>query len=434
MRKLGIIITFVSTFFSSLSLSAHQEIHNTKEFNRLNWVEVTQTDFSSQIMFDFVDPVYFQKNLINGQAKIELSFTGMQLSSFNPDHVTAQISKLKSNGFLEHVEVRGQDNPIAVVLSLTFAQQRTVTTKNAKQVVKKSIPNKLLIKWSKIDNRLILDIFPKEALEIMQKKENPVILEARNDLISDINPVSLFTQKKTIALNKPKKKLRIVLDPGHGGIDEGAICPHNPNLKEKDIALSIAKKTRAQLQKAGHNVLLTRNNDSSLTLAERSEFAHQLKADLFVSIHVNAKPTSTQPAPNARDPSGIDTYYLYAQDLLSPTSQRGFLFINQPRKKKYISLVDNMLEKSAHSSKQLATSIQANLINFLRRKKITVLDRGIKKSLLRVLLRSAVPSALVEVGFITNRAESQRLASNEYQNFIAHGISTGIQNYLNQIN
>ena len=172
-------------------------------------------------------------------------------------------------------------------------------------------------------------------------------------------------------------------------------------------------------------MLLTRNDDSSLTLSERSEFAYQMKADLFISLHVNARPSS-----HTRDPSGIETYYLYAQDLLPPSNQRGFFFINQPKNKSLIKLLDSKLQKNITGSKQLATSIQANLINFLQHKKITVIDRGVKKSTLRVLLRSPVPCALVEVGFITHAEEAQNLGSKKYQDWLARGISRGIENYL----
>src|SRR5271170_4889432 len=90
-----------------------------ESLNRLNWVEVVQTNFSNQIMFDFTNPIYFQKKVINGQAKIELSFPGMKLSDFNTNHVIEKISKLKATGILEQVEINEQATPIAVVLALT---------------------------------------------------------------------------------------------------------------------------------------------------------------------------------------------------------------------------------------------------------------------------------------------------------------------------
>jgi N-acetylmuramoyl-L-alanine amidase len=214
---------------------------------------------------------------------------------------------------------------------------------------------------------------------------------------------------------------RIVIDPGHGAHDTGAQCF---GLCEKHIALDIGRRVTHFLKKSGYTkTLLTRTKDVGLSLTQRSELAAQIKADLFVSIHVNSGGTKATA-------QGIETFYLRGKAFLPPTRQGGFMFLNVKNKKEATELVDQALQKNIGDSENLAKSIQNNLVGLLHQNNHQITNRGVKTDEHRVLLRSAVPAALVEVGFLTNPQEARLLSKKNYRQLLAIGIGKGIQEYL----
>jgi N-acetylmuramoyl-L-alanine amidase len=391
---------------------AEQPVNLQQEtINRLNWVE-TYHGVSTQIMFDFSNPIYFEKKIIKENFQLRLIFPGMQLEQFSVKQVIAKLSELKKYGIIKNVTVAEKNKKFPkVVLYIDFEKTKQTKDKNdlnGNTYVCK--PNRLLIKWYKMEapNRLIIDIFTQEDLDKLKNK-NESILFAKNDLIkSDITP------------NNSKSR-RIVLDPGHGGKDYGA---KGNGLIEKTIALDIAKRTKNMLEENRFNVLLTRTQDCDLSLVERSTLAEQLKADLFVSIHVN----STKSA--STNHNGIETFYLQNSDLVSPTRHGGFLFINLKKDPSLITLIDEYIQANTQLSQTLAKSIQSSLIKFLKSQKFDINDRGVKADKFRVLLRSPIPAALVEVGFITNKNDASQLSDKEYRNKIAYGIFQGITQFI----
>lgn len=379
--------------------------------NRLNWIE-TYHGISTQIMFDFSNPIYFEKKIIKENFQLRLIFPGMQLAQFSVKQVIAKLNELKKYGIIKNVTVTEKNKKFPkVVLYLDFEktkQEKDKNDVNGKNYIRK--PNRLLIKWYKMEgpNRLIIDIFTQDDLDKLKNK-NESILFAKNDLIkSDITPGKL-------------KSHRIVLDPGHGGKDYGA---KGNGLEEKTIALDIAKRTKNMLEEHKYNVLLTRNQDCDMSLVERSTLAEQLKADLFVSIHVNSTKSI------ATTHNGIETFYLQNSDLVSPTRHGGFLFINLKKDPSLITLIDEHIQANTQLSQTLAKSIQSSLVNFLKSQEIYINDRGVKADKFRVLLRSPIPAALVEVGFITNKNDATQLSDKEYRNKIAYGIFQGITQFI----
>ncbi len=396
------------------SLSSSENIPVPQQtINRLNWIE-TYHGFSTQIMFDFSNPIYFEKKIIKESFQLKLIFPGMQLEQFSVKQVIAKLSELKKYGIIKNVSVAEKNKKFPkVVLYLDFEKTKRIKDKNdAAGNTYVCTPNRLLIKWYKMEdpNRLIIDIFTQEDLEKLKNK-NETILFAKNDLIkSDTAPSNSKTH-------------RIVLDPGHGGKDSGA---KGNGLIEKTIALDIAKRTKTMLEDNRYNVLLTRNQDCDLSLVERSTLAEQLKADLFVSIHVNStKNTSTRH-------NGIETFYLQNSDLVSPTRHGGFLFINLKKDPSIIALIDEHIQANTQLSQTLAKSIQSSLVKFLKSQQIDINDRGIKADKFRVLLRSPIPAALVEVGFINNDENAAQLSDREYRTKIAYGIFQGITQFIQQ--
>ncbi|MBB6451121.1 N-acetylmuramoyl-L-alanine amidase [Geomicrobium halophilum] len=171
----------------------------------------------------------------------------------------------------------------------------------------------------------------------------------------------------------------IVLDPGHGGVDPGAL---GHNLQEKEITLDVAQRVEAQLKNEGIDVTLTRSTDATTSLAERATVANQSGADLFVSIHANASTSNF-----AR---GIETYY----------------------------------SSGSQESRNLANTLQMQITDG-----VETIDRGIIESNFYVLRTTTMPSALVELGFVTNGQDASLLRTDSFRNQAASSIVTGIKNY-----
>ncbi len=215
---------------------------------------------------------------------------------------------------------------------------------------------------------------------------------------------------------------RVVIDAGHGGKDPGAIGPSG--LKEKDVTLKIAKKVAEKLKKRlGCQVYLTRRSDRYIGLTQRTAIANSKKADIFVSIHVNA-------AKNRRL-RGVETYYLnFAtnEDAMRVAARENATSQKRIGELKNI-LTQIMKNTKVNESRRLAADIQDAVVTKLRSKYGTVADLGVKQAPFFVLIGARMPSVLVETSFISNRTEEKRLRSKRYLDRIADGIVSGIIAY-----
>jgi N-acetylmuramoyl-L-alanine amidase len=402
MKKLySYLMIFSFILFSSDLISA---------INHLNWIEVSDKRFAPQIMLDFSQPLYFENKIDENNLFVEFAFPGMSLKEFKKLQVVEKIKGLKD--LIKDVVLSYKDVPCPrVVLKMSFSKKD------------------ILVRWNKIDdpNRLIFDIYLKSALKNIKNKSN-TLLYAQNDVIkNDIDSIGL--PDSLIKLNFPKKKMskdiRVVVDAGHGGQDPGAKGFFF--LKEKDVALDVTRRIKHLLKKMGFNVYLTRNTDKDLSLLERVELANQLKADLFVSVHVN----SIQGIENA---NGIETYHLGENGILPPGRRGGFVFVDNKQDDELSKLADNLLTNNINLSKNLATSIQESIIGFFDTKKLSVANRGIKDAKFRILLKSEIPVSLVEIGFLTNKKEAKRLSHPAYRQMLAEGISRGVKDYIYSLN
>ncbi len=407
---------FVSLFV--LYLSAMQAAEQ-PDANHLNWVEVFKNRISTQIMFDFSGPVLVHHEIDKQKHHLCLTFPGMTLQTFNPETVIPKLEDLKKSGFIKNINIAERlGNEPSVIFTLEFSSHRASEEQTTGTPERKK--NQLLVKWNTLDSpyRLIVDIFIKEDLEKIIHKD-AVLLQAANDVQQyDVKVVAT-----TPPPSPAPKTTRITIDAGHGGNDTGA--RGYLGLLEKDIALDIAQRLYALLKNENYNVLLTRTEDKELSLIERSQLAHQLGTDLFVSIHVNA-------SQNNQDSTwGVETFYLTGQELMHRNGKAGYLFVNMPKDTQIIHTIDEHIKKTMDHSKVLAQSIQQQLITTLANKGVATNDRGVKQEKFRVLLRAEVPAALVEVGFLTNRDEASKLAKTTYRATIASGIYDGIRTFLN---
>ena len=197
----------------------------------------------------------------------------------------------------------------------------------------------------------------------------------------------------------PKK---IVLDPGHGGKDTGAIS--RKQLLEKEVVLTISKYTKKLLEKHGFDVYMTRYNDHYASLEERVNFTKKIKADLFLSIHANAASPSAM---------GVETFI---------TTLSGYDSSNHYGSKKDTSICPNNQFNAANAI--LGYAIQSNLLKTSSRK-----DRGLRRARFSVIRNSPCPAALVECGFLSNPEESNLLNDKKYLLKVASGLANGIRAY-----
>ena len=214
---------------------------------------------------------------------------------------------------------------------------------------------------------------------------------------------------------------RIVIDPGHGGHDPGAM---GNGVTEADLVLDVALRVEKLLQKqTGIEVVLTRRTDDFVPLSERTAIANRENADLFLSIHANASEDGA-----AR---GIETYFLNFANNLSAASvaarenaASGQAMGALPDFVKAIAL-NNKLDESH----DFATYVQRSMIERLRVTNKTARDLGVKQAPFVVLIGAAMPSVLAEISFVTNPPEAKLLKSSAYRQRIADALFAAIRKY-----
>jgi N-acetylmuramoyl-L-alanine amidase len=220
---------------------------------------------------------------------------------------------------------------------------------------------------------------------------------------------------------------RVVIDAGHGGTDTGAIGPSG--VKEKDLTLQIAKRVREKIlgEFPDVEVIMTRDDDKTLALQDRTNTANSAAADLFISIHCNASPF--------RRVRGVETYTLnithdrYAMKLAArENAEMGEGSISDLE----FILADLAMKSNVDDSVRLGRSVQAGIMKNLKKRWNDVPDLGLKHALFYVLMGNRMPSILVETSFVSNKTEEQRLASAAYQDSIADGILSGIREFIQE--
>jgi N-acetylmuramoyl-L-alanine amidase len=217
----------------------------------------------------------------------------------------------------------------------------------------------------------------------------------------------------------------IVIDPGHGGKDPGAIGPKG--LREKDVTLALALRLKPLLEEKGYQVLLTRDRDIYLELDARTAFANKQRADLFLSIHTNAS--------RSRKARGVETYFLgVAKDReSSETALLENAISEQTLADLDLILLDLARTSNLKQSSLLAESVQDRLFEGLSRKHGRIRNYGVKQAAFYVLIGAQMPAVLVETSFISNPVEENLLASKEYRDLISESILKGIIHYIDRL-
>jgi len=219
---------------------------------------------------------------------------------------------------------------------------------------------------------------------------------------------------------------KVVIDPGHGGHDQGTESPKG--LLEKDLVLDIAKRVGALIEEhLGAEVIYTRSDDTFIPLEARTALSNDNKADLFLSIHANSSPIPRI--------AGVETYYrsfTNAKDSLEVAARE-----NASAQRSIAELEDvihtMMLGEKVEESKDFAARIQSSLFSFSTRNFPGVHDRGVKKAPFVVLNGAKAPSVLVEIGFLSNSREEALLRKPDYRQKLAEALYRGLSKYAESL-
>jgi len=298
-----------------------------------------------------------------------------------------------------------------------FPADLTLTPTSANSIVL-SIPMKgwKRYKWYFLNNpsRVVLDLYPSAK---------------GSEIVKTPLPSSPPQTKEPEVIVPPplvKRDFLIVLDPGHGGKDPGALG--KSGTREKDVVLSIALQLREILEKEPSvKVLMTRDKDVFIELEDRAKFANQQKADLFLSIHINSHPQSSIKGlelyhfGEASDPRALE---VAARENGTPleTNAPAWQFI----------LADKLNDKKIDDSQELAWTTKKALVKYLH-PFYKIKDHGVKTAPFFVLRMTTMPAILAEIAFISNPTEEKLLKSSTYQKRMARGIFEGIKAYITPI-
>ncbi len=219
----------------------------------------------------------------------------------------------------------------------------------------------------------------------------------------------------------------VVLDPGHGGSDPGAIGAGG--VREKDVTLDVASRVKALLEEGHLAVSMTRDGDATLSLKDRVLLANAKKPDLFVSIHVNSLPA-------VRDKRVVETYVLG----MTTDARLQALAGDENRESGYTladyrRLLEGVLEDArSGESRRLAQAVQGGLFASLRRAVPRLEDHGVKEAPFVVLIATEMPGILAEVSTVSNDDEARRLKNPGYRQTIARALADGILAYAESRN
>ncbi len=315
--------------------------------------------------------VFINKNSTNSQNLFNAKSTLNNISDEINDDKTHSMKLVFSKPILYGVERNSDGLEIYlfnVEKSSSVNLKKSLIFDNANLIALKTGGFKLTI-TDKGENTLDIHTGADGKTLRIKEKGNRIQLPNKAEIIT---PPIVTTPQKT------NGKYYIVLDPGHGGSDCGAI---RNNIYEKTITLDVSKRVADLLRKKGYEVKMTRETDTTVSLQDRVEFSENLDPDIFVSIHVNSS--------NSEAPNGLETHYYK----------------------------DNSL--------QLAKTVHASMLNH-----ISANNRGLFKSKFYVINHTTAPAILVEIGFLSNPTERAQLVTESRKQATAKAIAEGINDYF----
>ena len=234
------------------------------------------------------------------------------------------------------------------------------------------------------------------------------------------------TKKKTKSVARLDRNKVIVIDPGHGGKDPGAMG--YKRYREKVVALQIARKLRDILRSRGFKVYMTRERDKFIKLPHRTKYANKKNADIFISIHANAVSKK-----NAKKVHGLECYFLStsrsdrAKKVAEMENSADLSEMDYYGKESFLNTLNS---HNIVASNKLAIDLQRGALSSLKKRYKNVHDGGVREGPFWVLVGAQMPAVLVEVGFITHPMEAKRLVNRKYQTKMAEGLANGVERYF----
>ncbi|HEY4730782.1 MAG TPA: N-acetylmuramoyl-L-alanine amidase [Myxococcales bacterium] len=234
------------------------------------------------------------------------------------------------------------------------------------------------------------------------------------------------------ALAEQQPPLVVVLDPGHGGKWPHDGAHGGRGLHEKVIALQVARKTKESLEAQGATVILTRDVDDDIPLADRVRIANEAGADVFLSIHCNSMETLG----DRRVTRGVETYFLSPDPtdaeakMLAQLENGGPEAVPLPRSSDPVAgiLNDLALGQARNDSAALAQIVQQHMVRGTR-----ATSRGVRQAPFLVLSGTRMPSVLVEIGFISHPREGRMLGRDRYQRRVAQALADGVRDFADKV-
>ena len=316
-------------------------------------------------------------------------------------NLTTQAENISYSNGVEAKIAQNAKDKVRIVFTSKKAQK--ITYKNRTKEVEFFLPNATLKKQD-ID---IVALFNKDS-----KKNN-----------KEIKKESTKTKKELSHQTNIRKKI-IVVDPGHGGKDCGAIGVNK--LCEKKVVLAVGKYLRDELRDRGYQVYMTRDSDKFITLTNRTKFANNKNADLFISIHANAI------SENKHKLEGVESYFLStarserAKKVAALENKDATEVMNHFSKQSFLNTINT---QRIIASNRLAIDVQYGMLQTLK-KEYKIVDGGVREGPFWVLAGALMPSILLEVGYITHPNEGKRLNQSKFQRLLANGIANGIDSYF----
>ncbi|MFH0710869.1 MAG: N-acetylmuramoyl-L-alanine amidase [Pseudomonadota bacterium] len=247
----------------------------------------------------------------------------------------------------------------------------------------------------------------------------PPIIQEPPALIGTLPPLTSITPRD-------RSKKVIVIDPGHGGKDSGATG--NGHM-EKDIVLQVSLQLYEELRSMGYTVHMTRSNDTFIELKDRTKFANDKSADLFLSVHANAIPKGS----DVNAAYGIETYYLSpgrSERAMRVAALENSEDMSEMGAYGKLSFLNVLNSEKIIASNKLAIDIQKGVLNNLRKQYPNIKDNGAREAPFWVLVGAQMPAILLEIGYISNPDESARIADGKYQKWMVGGIMDGVKHYF----
>ncbi|HSY52277.1 MAG TPA: N-acetylmuramoyl-L-alanine amidase [Thermoanaerobaculia bacterium] len=353
-------------------------------------------------------------------------------TTWDPTARLLQIHPAQTTAVGVQLSVANVQGISKVVLTLTApadytivkeAGAYTVRFKNAIHApyVEQAYEDPNVAKTSFTGNDLRIQLTAPDVVGDAYRLENPfrIVLDLRKGAAAGPGTPQPLTSTKPV---EAPGIHTIVIDPGHGGKEVGAIGP--AGLMEKDATLTLCRKLAAALEaKLKTRVILTRNDDSVVPLDQRTAIANQYHADLFLSVHMNAA--------IVKGAHGAETYFLSldASDKLAEKAaevENASKNSAAPASSSDLKLMlwDLAQQEYLNESSRLAQAVQEEM------NRITgVQSRGVKQAPFKVLVGATMPAALVEVAFITNPDEEARIKSDAFQKTVVDALTTAVERY-----